>query len=110
MTVKVLPEAEAEWLALPLREREAMQNAWRKLQVGGDQLGYPHTSDVKSAAGTLRELRPRGGRSPWRSFYRRVGDSLVVAAVGPEAGRDPRGFTQAVARAEERLAGEEEAS
>lgn len=108
MNVKIRAEAEAEWLALPVRERAAMRKAWRKLQATDDQLGFPHTSAVKGAAEPLRELRPRAGRSPWRSFYRRVGDTLVVAAIGPEAHADPRGFDRAVKLAIERLADEEE--
>lgn len=52
----------------------------------------------------LRELRPRAGRSAYRALYRQVGEVLVVAAVGPEAQSDPRGFNRAVRRAQERLA------
>ena len=40
----------------------------------------------------------RGG-----GFYRRFGDVFVLAAVGPEAEADPRGFKRAVMAAEERL-------
>jgi hypothetical protein len=36
-------------------------------------------------------------------LYRRVGDVFVLAAVGPEAEADPRGFKRAVVAAEERL-------
>lgn len=107
MDVKVRPEAEDEWLKLPVREREAMRNAWRKLQAAGDQLRFPHSSLVKGA-GALRELRPRAGDSPWRSLYRRVGDTMVVAAVAPEARRDPPGFDRAVRLALERLDDEEQ--
>lgn len=38
-----------------------------------------------AGADRLRELRPRGGRSPWRALYRQVGDEFVVAAIAPEA-------------------------
>jgi len=69
--------------------------------------GYPHTSAVRGAEG-LRELRPRAGRSAYRALYRRVGEVFVVAAVGPEAQSDPRGFDRAVRRAQERLAKVEE--
>ncbi len=55
-------------------------------------------------ADRLRELRPRGGRSPWRAFYRQVGDEFVVAAVGPEAEVDQLGFAAACRRAKARLA------
>ena len=51
----------------------------------------------------MRELRPRGGRSPWRAFYRRVGDVLVISAIGPEAQSNERGFRAAVERAVRRL-------
>ena len=39
--------------------------------------------------------------SPWRAFYRRIGDVFVIAAVGAEA--DPRGFARAVTNALTRL-------
>lgn len=79
-----------------------MENALEKLEVYADRLPFPHSSQVKGAS-HLRELRPRAGRSPWRAFYRRVEDVLVVAAVGPEAQADPVRFRRAVQVAEERL-------
>ncbi len=66
-------------------------------------LGVPHTSQVKGSS--LRELRPRQGRSPWRAFYRRSGELLVVGAFGAEAIHDRLGFGRAVKAAEERIAG-----
>ena len=96
------PEAEEELQTLPLGERAAMQNAFEKLEVYGDQLPFPHSSRVKGAA-HLRELRPRAGRSPWRAFYRRITDTLVIGAIGPEAHVDPQGFGRAIRAAEARL-------
>lgn len=55
---------------MPPGERMAMQEAVGKLEELGDQLGAPHTSQIKGVR-SLRELRPRSGRSPWRAFYRR---------------------------------------
>jgi hypothetical protein len=101
-TVYLLPQAEAELRLLPLAERAAVLNAAKKLEALGPDLGYPHSSAVRDAD-RLRELRPRGGRSAWRAFYRRVGDVFVVAAVGAEAEADPRGFKRAVAAAEARM-------
>lgn len=69
----------------------------------GGQLPYPHSSAVKGAD-RLRELRPRAGRSPWRAFYRCIGDVAVIGGFGPEARADPRGFRAAVQRAMDRLA------
>ncbi len=103
MKVEVHPEAEGELQALPAAERDAMQNAFEKLEVYGDQLPFPHSSRVRGAA-QLRELRPRAGRSPWRAFYRRVAATLVIGAIGPEAHVDPRGFGSAIRAAEARLA------
>lgn len=77
-------------------------NAIEKLKALGPALPFPHQSDVRGAEG-LRELRPRAGRSPWRAFYRRFGDVFVIAAVGPEAEVDPRGFERAVRVAATRL-------
>ncbi|HXZ64458.1 MAG TPA: type II toxin-antitoxin system RelE/ParE family toxin [Streptosporangiaceae bacterium] len=105
--VAYLPEAERERAALPKNERAALINADAKLGAYGPRLGYPHTSAVRGAA-SLRELRPRAGRSAWRALYRQVGEVFVVAAIGPEAQADPRGFDRAVRRALERLAEVEE--
>ena len=80
-TVYLLPQAEAELRFLPLAERAAVLNAAKKLEALGPDLGYPHSSAVRDAD-RLRELRPRGGRSAWRAFYRRLGDVFVVASVG----------------------------
>ena len=84
-----------------------MANAVEKLRVHGPVLPYPHSSDVRGAD-RLRELRPRSGRSPWRAFYRRIGDLFVVGAIAPEANVDRRGFARAVSAAEQRLAEIEE--
>jgi hypothetical protein len=98
-----MPEAEDELTALPEPERAAMVNADQKLRALGPQLGAPHTSAVLGIEGTLRELRPRGGRSPWRGLYRRVGQEFLIAAIGPEAEHDRRGFDRAVRKALDRL-------
>jgi len=101
-------EAETERRAMPARERQAMLAAIEKLRQFGDRLGSPHSSAVLGAGATLRELRPRGGRSPWRAFYRRFGDVIVVGAIGPEAEVDRRGFQRAAEAAIARLATFEE--
>lgn len=105
--VAYLPEAEKERDALPKLERSALASADVKLSAFGPRLGYPHTSAVRGAPG-LRELRPRAGRSPYRALYRRVGGTFVVAAIGPEALADSRGFERAVRLALARLATVEE--
>lgn len=105
--VAYLPEAEQERSVMPKAERAALINADAKLGAYGSQLGYPHTSAVRGAEG-LRELRPRAGRSAWRALYRQIGQVFVVAAIGPEAQSDPRGFDRAVRRALERLSKVEE--
>jgi hypothetical protein len=96
-------DAYGEVMRLPPVECRAVMNAVAKLEAFGDQLGSPHTSQVKGSRAGIRELRPRSGRSPWRALYRRAGDGLVVLAVGPEAVHDKRGFDRAVRLAEERL-------
>jgi hypothetical protein len=108
MRVDFVPAAMAEAKALPARERQALAHAVEKLRVKGDRLAFPHSSAVRGAAGTLRELRPRGGASRWRALYCRVGDAFVIAAVGPEAEVDQRGFDRAVRLALARLAAEEQ--
>lgn len=79
-----MAEAERERAALPKSERAALINADAKLGAYGPRLGA------------------------WRALYRQVGEVFVVAAVGPEAQADPRGFDRAVQRALERLAKVEE--
>lgn len=106
MEVRLVPEATAELRALPPAERAAVLSAMKKLEAGGATLGAPHTSQVKGS--TLRELRPRQGRSPWRALYRRVGDAMVIGAVVPEAEADRQGFNRGVRRAERRLSKIEE--
>ena len=96
-------DAHCEVMRLPAAERRAVMNAVAKLEVFGDQLGSPHTSQVKGSRAGIRELRPRSGRSPWRALYHRLGDGLVVLAIGPEARHDKRGFDRAVRLAEDRL-------
>jgi hypothetical protein len=102
--VKYHPEAEAEKNELPAKERVAIANAVKKLEILGPNLPSPHQSYVQGVKGKgLRELRPRGGRSPWRPLYCRIGDVFVVLAVGPEAQNDRRRFNKAVSEAKERL-------
>jgi hypothetical protein len=103
MDVVFCAEVEAELTSLPPRERVAVLAAVEKLIVLGDRLPAPHSSAVKGVSVTLRELRPRGGRCPWRAFYRRIGDQMVIGAIGPEAQVDARGFHRAVAAAAKRL-------
>src|SRR5258708_12202354 len=102
--VAYLPEAEQERAALPKAEQAALINADAKLGAYGPQLGYPHTSAVRDAD-RLRELRPRAGRSAWRALYRQGGEGFGVAAVGPEALSDARGFERARRPALPRAAG-----
>ena len=101
-TVSLHPRAEAELRRIPVAERVAVLNAAQKLEALGPDRGYPHSSAVCDAD-RIRELRPRAGRSPWRGFYRRLGNVFVLAAIGPEAEADPRGFKRAVLAAEEQL-------
>ena len=104
MEVRFHHAARAEFNAYPaLGEREAMQVALRRLELFGAALPYPHSSHVQGSAG-LRELRPRGGRSPWRAIYRQVGNRMIVGAFAPEAGVDRQGFDRAVRTVAERIA------
>ena len=100
--VGVLAEAEEELEALPLAEEVAVRTVLAKLEALGSRLPFPHQSAVRGA--TVRELRPRSGRSPWRAFYRRTGaEHFLVGSMGPEALVNPKGFKRAVRLAETRL-------
>lgn len=81
----------------------AVDHAIEKLAALGIKLGHPHSSKVVGAD-NLRELRPRAGRSRVRPLYRRLGDTFVIAAIGPEAHSDPTGYKHSIRIAEQRLA------
>lgn len=100
--VRYLPAAAKEFGELTAREQVAVTNVLAKLKALGPTLPFPHSADVRGAAG-LRELRPRGGGSPTRPLYRRVGDVFLVAAIGPDGESDRRGFEVSCRRAAERL-------
>ncbi|MCU4183880.1 type II toxin-antitoxin system RelE/ParE family toxin [Acidiferrimicrobium sp. IK] len=100
--VVYLPGAERERAALSAVERAALHNAVVKPEALGPALRHPHTSAVQEVA-SLRELRPRAGRSPWRALYRQVGERFVIAAITPEALQDPPGLRRACSAAEQRL-------
>jgi hypothetical protein len=101
-TVRLIDPADTEFQALPRQEKAAMTHAMEKLEALGPHLPFPHSGDVRGARG-LRELRPRAGHSPWRAFYRRIGEEMVIGAIGPEAEVNPAGFTRAVQDAQQRL-------
>ncbi|MFM9124707.1 MAG: type II toxin-antitoxin system RelE/ParE family toxin [Actinomycetota bacterium] len=103
--IVIHPTCRAELVALARqdqREAVALRHARRKLALFGSNLGHPHTSAVRGAAGGLRELRPRAGNSPWRLLYM-PGRPIRVLALAPEAQRNPRGFRRAVEAARVRL-------
>jgi len=105
--VAYLPEAVDERAEFPARDRVAVDNAVAKLEAMGPALPYPHSSNVEGW-NDLRELRPQAGKSPWRPLYRKVGDRFVIAAVGPEAKKNKRGFDKTCEHAIDRLAKLEE--
>jgi hypothetical protein len=73
--VRYHPKTRAEADAVPAQERKAVDNAVDKLASLGPLLAFPHSSKVMGdPGGSLRELRPRAGRSPWRCIYERIGD------------------------------------
>lgn len=106
--VRYLQDAREERAGLPVAERVALDRALDKLAAFGPKLPFPHQSSVRGGEG-LRELRPRGGRSPHRALYRRAGDIFLIAAISPEAMADPRGFARSVASALKRLQEAEQA-
>ncbi|MGH2865113.1 MAG: type II toxin-antitoxin system RelE/ParE family toxin [Solirubrobacteraceae bacterium] len=77
------PDAVVDLLAMKSKEEHrALLNAVRKLGELGEHLGPPHMKPLKGdRAATLRELRPRQGRSDWRAIYRRAGDFYVILAI-----------------------------
>ncbi len=103
--VRYHPKARAEADALPVQEQKAIDSAVDKLASRGPLLPFPHSSKVMGdPGGSLRELRPRAGRSAWRCIYERIGDTFVIGAIGPEAQKNKAGFDSAVGVAKARLA------
>jgi hypothetical protein len=103
--VRYHPKARVEANAVPTHELKAVDNAVDKLASLGPLLPFPHSSKVMGdPGGSLRELRPRAGRSPWRCIYQRIGDVFVIGAIAPEAQKDKAGFERAVSAAKTRLA------
>ncbi len=96
-----LVEAELEFAKLPAAEQLAMIHAVEKLEAIGLSLRFPHTSGIQGTDG-LRELRPRGGRSPWRMVYEFSGKDILLLAVAPEARSNNRAFNRALRLAHER--------
>ena len=84
-TYRYLAAAVGEREALVPKEKAALINAEAKLAALGPSLPYPHSSAVHGE-------------------YRQIGREFIVAAVGPEAQADGRGFAAACRRAEARLA------
>jgi hypothetical protein len=104
-SVRYHPKARVEADAIPSQERKAIDNAMDKLASLGPTLPFPHSSKVMGdPGGSLRELRPRAGRSQWRCIYERIGEVFVIGAVAPEAQKDKAGFDSAVNAAKARLA------
>jgi hypothetical protein len=99
--VRVHDAALEELKDVPQRDVLAITHALEKLAALGPALPYPHSSAVVRAD-RIRELRPRAGNCAWRAFYRQIGTTFVIAAIGPEAD-SKRQFDRAIANAEARL-------
>ena len=100
------PEFQREWEELfrtEPREGNAVLHAIAILTVHEGRIGFPHSSAVRSPnASSLRELRPRRGRSRFRVLYTHLGSRCTLLALAPEATVDQRRFSAAVARAQRR--------
>jgi hypothetical protein len=95
-------EALPEFNALGARERKGVLTIVAILAQIGPKITEPHAKHLAGGGG-LWELRPGGGKVLARPLYARAsGGSYVVLAVAPESVTDPRGFTNAVARARRR--------
>ena len=90
-------------------EARAIEHAITILQATGPRLGFPHTSAVRAPSRvSLRELRPRRGRSRHRVLFAPREGGSILLALAPEATHDPRGFRRAIGDAHDRLAEFEE--
>jgi hypothetical protein len=100
-TVIYDPDAVVE-LAIAVKSKEELRaifNAVQKLRELGERLAPPHMKPLQGeAAGGLRELRPRQGRSDWRALYCRRGSVYVILAVDRH-----KNFSALTARAQDRI-------
>lgn len=96
------PDATIE-LASAVKSKEELRaifNAVEKLRALGERLCPPHMKPLQGEpAASLRELRPRQGRSDWRAIYSRYGAGYVILALDRH-----KNFTTLVARAQGRAA------
>jgi hypothetical protein len=102
MIVRWLDDASAELGLLPPGEKAAVLKVAETLEAAGDMLGYPHSSAARGKGSTLRELRPRQGRSAARALYRRIGEEFVIGAVA-RSHEDKRPYNAVLAVARWRL-------
>jgi hypothetical protein len=63
MVVRWLDDASAELGLLPPGEKASVLKVAEMLEAAGEMLGYPHSSAARGKGSSLRELRPRQGRS-----------------------------------------------
>lgn len=85
-------------------ETKAIEHAIVVLQTMGPRVGFPHTSAVRTSNQvTLRELRPRRGRSRHRVLFATRRGQCILLALAPEANHRPRAFRQAVLDAYQRI-------
>ncbi len=90
-TVDLLPDAEEELEALPMTEEVALRTVMEKLEALGSRLPFPHQSAVRGAS--VRELRPRSGRSPWRGVLPAHGGGGLLGRLDrPRGLRQPEGL------------------
>jgi hypothetical protein len=101
MSVVVTTAEFDTWVAgLAAAEQATVVNVVTKLQVLGVALGFPHSSAVEGATESLRELRPKGGRSPLRVFYAFDPRRQAVLLIGGDKSGDPKFYRRMIPIAE----------
>lgn len=92
-------EAYAAWyLALAQREAAAVDRKVKMLQMAGVTLSFPHSSDIKGAKHSFRELRINS--PPIRVFYAFDPERRAVLLIGGDKSGDQRFYERLIPQAE----------
>lgn len=93
-------EFQAWFLDLTADEQGAVISVVTKLEIAGVSLGRPHTGHLEGTEEPLRELRPKGGRSPLRIVYAFDPMRSAILLIGGDKSGDPRFYDRLIRLAE----------
>lgn len=101
--VEVTDEFKAWYAALNETEFLAVNEAVRRLEELGVQLGFPHSSAIKGWRYPIRELRFRADGRPIRIFYAFDPRRQAVLLLGVDKGSDGNAVYERMQKQVERI-------